>query len=108
MKRLAMLSLLLATPANAEVASFYTVSEQGRATASGIPLDDAKFTCAHKSLKFGTRLRLTRAGKTVDCIVTDRGPFIAGRDLDLSVATAKALGITAAVGVARVTVRVIA
>ncbi len=53
------------------------------------------FTCAHKEYPFGTKLKVTNVlnNKTVDCLVNDRGPFIAGRDLDLSYAAAKEIGL---------------
>jgi rare lipoprotein A len=52
-------------------------------------------TCAHKTYSFGTRLKVTNLSnnKTVTCIVNDRGPFIKGRDIDLSYATAKEIGL---------------
>lgn len=54
-----------------------------------------KLTCAHKELPFGTVLGVTNLanGKTVRCIVNDRGPFVSGRDLDLSYAAAKEIGL---------------
>ena len=60
-------------------------------------------TCAHKTLKFGTKLRVTNPDNNKSVIVTvnDRGPFIRGRDLDLSYGAAKKIGIVK-IGVARV------
>jgi rare lipoprotein A len=58
--------------------------------------DPKKFTAAHRSLPFGTRLRVTdpRSRRSVVVIVNDRGPFTKGRVLDLSLAAAKALHMT--------------
>jgi len=52
-------------------------------------------TCAHKEYPFGTRLKVTHLSnnKTTECTVNDRGPFIAGRDIDLSYAVAKEIGV---------------
>ena len=60
-------------------------------------------TCAHKTLKFGSKLRVTNPDNNKSVIVTvnDRGPFIRGRDLDLSYGAAKKIGIVKK-GVARV------
>jgi rare lipoprotein A len=54
-------------------------------------------TCAHKTLPFGTRLRVTNpeSGKSAEVVVNDRGPFVEGRDLDLSYAAAKKIGLVA-------------
>lgn len=62
-------------------------------------------TCAHKTLQFGTKLRVTNPDnkKSVIVIVNDRGPFIRGRDLDLSYGAAKKIGIVKQ-GVGRVTI----
>ncbi len=65
-------------------ASWYGEPFRGRRTASGERFDPGQLTCAHKSLPFGTRLEVRYHGKVVQVRVTDRGPFIAGRVLDLS------------------------
>ena len=64
-----------------------------RKTASGKPYDKGKLTAAHKTLPFGTIVRVTnkKNGKTVDVEINDRGPFIKGRVIDLSVAAAQEL-----------------
>jgi len=85
------------------VASVYSKSYSGR-TADGEIYNPAKFTCAHRTLPFGTRLRVTHRGRSVMVVVNDRGPFVGGRVLDLSRAAAKALRIGD--GVARVTAQV--
>jgi rare lipoprotein A len=53
------------------------------------------FTCAHKEFPFGTKLKVTNVSnnKTVECLVNDRGPFVSGRDLDLSYAAANEIGL---------------
>ena len=87
------------------IASFYG-NESGRETASGQRFDQSALTCAHRSLPFGTRLRVTHGGRSVVVTVNDRGPFVRGRVLDLSTAAARAVGLTSA-GVGRVTAEVI-
>ena len=71
------------------VASWY---EHGTRTANGERFNPDGLTVAHKKLPFNTKIALTRGDKTVIVRVTDRGPFIRGRDLDLSRGAAKALG----------------
>jgi rare lipoprotein A len=85
------------------LASWYGPGFHGRLTASGERFDQNAATCAHRTAKFGTVLRLTRLanGKTATCRVSDRGPFVAGRALDVSRAVAKRLGFLDA-GLARV------
>jgi rare lipoprotein A len=76
------------------VAAYYSKDYQGR-TASGAVYDPNKFTCAHRTLPFGTHLRVTdpKTKRSVQVTVNDRGPFTKGRVLDLSLAAAKALKI---------------
>ncbi len=78
------------------VASWYGPDFHGKPTSSGEIYDMHANTCAHKEYSFGTRLRVTNISnnKNVECIVNDRGPFIKGRDLDLSYACAKEIGLT--------------
>ena len=87
------------------MASFYG-NESGHRTASGQRFNQSAMTCAHRSLPFGTRLRVTHGGRSVVVTVNDRGPFIRGRVLDLSTGAARAIGLTAA-GVGRVTAEVV-
>ena len=87
------------------IASFYG-NESGRQTASGQRFDQNALTCAHRSLPFGTKLRVTHGDRSVVVTVNDRGPFVKGRVLDLSTAAARAVGLTSA-GVGRVTAEVI-
>jgi rare lipoprotein A len=87
------------------MASYYG-SESGSRTASGQRMNSNAMTCAHRSLPFGTKLRVTHGGRSVIVTVNDRGPFIRGRVLDLSTGAARAIGLTSA-GVGRVTAEVI-
>jgi rare lipoprotein A len=89
----------------AGMASFYG-NESGSRTASGQRMNASAMTCAHRSLPFGTKLRVTHGGRSVVVTVNDRGPFIRGRVLDLSTGAARVIGLTAA-GVGRVTAEVI-
>ncbi|WP_052732570.1 septal ring lytic transglycosylase RlpA family protein [Hymenobacter terrenus] len=77
-------------------ASWYGSYFQGRRTTSGERYNRFKYTCAHKTLPFGTRLRVTNVknGKSVVVRVSDRGPFRHQRILDLSEIAARPLGIT--------------
>src|SRR3972149_9600738 len=93
-----------ATPRYA-VASWYGPDFHGRPTASGEIYDMNAFTCAHREYPFGTKLKITylSTAKTTSCLVNDRGPFIDGRDIDLSYAAAKDLGlIPAGTGAVRI------
>ena len=67
-------------------ASYYHDKFDGRKTASGVRFDNSKLTAAHKKLPFGTKLKITneKNNKSVIVVVTDRGPFINGREIDLS------------------------
>lgn len=76
------------------VSSWYGPGFDGRSTASGVRYNMRDFTCAHKTLPFGTWLRVTFNGRSVIVQVNDRGPFIAGRILDLSWASAQYIGLT--------------
>jgi len=87
------------------MASYYG-NESGSRTASGQRMNASAMTCAHRSLPFGTKLRVTRGGRSVIVTVNDRGPFIRGRVLDLSTGAARLIGLTGA-GVGRVTAEVI-
>ena len=89
-------------------ASFYGKGYDGRKTASGEIFDRDDFTCAHRTLPFGTKLKVVRdkTGASVVVRVNDRGPYSKKRVLDLSEAAGKALGLEKA-GHAQVTVTVI-
>jgi rare lipoprotein A len=87
------------------IASFYG-NESGSQTASGQRFNQNAMTAAHRSLPFGTRLRVTHGGRSVVVTINDRGPFVRGRVLDLSTGAARAIGLTGA-GVGRVTAEVV-
>jgi peptidoglycan lytic transglycosylase len=86
------------------LASYYSKDYHGR-TASGQRYDPRKFTAAHRTLPLGTRLRVTRDGRSVIVVVNDRGPFLKRRVLDLSFAAARALHIVGR-GLAKVSAEV--
>ena len=96
---LALLYAIACSPALAQsgkqisgVAAYYSKDYRGL-TASGERYDPNKFTCAHRTLPFGTRVRVTdpRSHRSVVVTVNDRGPFNKGRIIDLSMAAAKEL-----------------
>lgn len=76
-------------------ASWYGPGFHGKVTANGEIYNQFELTAAHKSFKFGTLLRLTNPenNKSIIVRINDRGPYVDSRDLDLSFASAKALGI---------------
>jgi rare lipoprotein A len=82
------------------VASVYS-TESGHGTASGARLNPGALTAAHRSLPFGTKVRVTnnQNGRSVVVTINDRGPFVRGRVIDLTPAGARALGFS---GLARV------
>ena len=81
-------------------ASWYG-SESGNRTADGTPFDGTQMVAAHRTMKFGTKLRVTYLGRSAVVRIADRGPFIKGRSLDLSRAAAAKIGMIRA-GVATV------
>jgi rare lipoprotein A len=87
------------------MASYYG-NESGSRTASGQRFNQNALTAAHRSLPFGTKLRVTHGGQSVVVTINDRGPFVRGRVLDLSTGAARAIGLTGA-GVGRVTAEVV-
>jgi rare lipoprotein A len=87
------------------MASYYG-NESGSKTASGARFNQNAMTCAHRSLPFGTKLRVSHGGRSVVVTVNDRGPFVRGRVLDLSTGAARAVGLTGA-GVGRITAEVV-
>ena len=76
------------------LASYYGRTLEGHPMANGQPFDADDYTAAHKTLPFGTELAVRYGGESVRVTVTDRGPYVAGRDLDLSLAAAQEIGIT--------------
>jgi len=92
------------TGSQSGMASYYG-SESGSQTASGARFNPSAMTAAHRTLPFGTKVRVTNKnnGRSVIVTINDRGPFIRGRIIDLSTAAAGVIGMKGA-GVARVTV----
>jgi rare lipoprotein A len=90
------------------VASWYGVPYNGRPTASGEIFDMEMLTAAHRALPFETWVEITNLsnGKQVDVRITDRGPFVRGRIIDLSMAAARQIDMVRA-GTARVRLKVI-
>ncbi|MGY3343118.1 rare lipoprotein A [Bradyrhizobium sp. USDA 4474] len=89
------LSAFSVAHAESGLASYYGY---GKAAKNG------ELTCAHRTRPFGSILRVSYSGRTIQCRVNDRGPFIRGRIVDLSVPAARALGMMSA-GVVRVSVQ---
>jgi len=87
------------------IASFYG-NESGSKTASGQRFNQNAMTAAHRSLPFGTKLKVTHGGRSIVVTINDRGPFIKGRVLDLSTGAASAVGLTRAKGLGRVVAEV--
>ncbi len=87
------------------VASYYW---QPQPVASGGRFNPDALTAAHKTLPFGTRVRVTHAsnGRSVEVVINDRGPYIAGRIIDLSRRAAQVIGMTDQ-GIARVNVAIL-
>jgi rare lipoprotein A len=97
-------AILLAAPAaNAQSGLASVYDHAGGRTASGERVLAGTLTAAHRTLPFGTYVRVTnrRNGRSVVVRINDRGPFVSGRIIDLSPAAARALGIS---GLGRVTV----
>lgn len=89
-------------------ASWYGAELRGNPTASGEPFRPARRTAAHKTLPFGTVVRVTRVdtGQHVRVVINDRGPYAKGRIIDLSRRAARKIDMLDA-GVAAVTVEVV-
>ena len=89
-------------------ASWYGPKFHGRTTASGEPFDMHGLTAAHRTLPFGTRVRVTNEanGKTVVVRINDRGPFVGKRVIDLSRKAAQVIGLVKT-GVGRVKIEVL-
>lgn len=99
----------LPTPAHATIASWYDCAKPGecsrhKITASGERFNPNAMTAAHKTLPFGTMVRVTYKGRSVIVRINDRGPFIRGRSIDLSRAAARKIGCA---GVCRVSMTVV-
>lgn len=89
-------------------ASYYARKFQGRTMANGDKYRSGKLTAAHKTLPFGTKVKVTnlQTNQTVKVKITDRGPFVRGRIVDLSEAAARRVGMLKA-GVVPVKVKVV-
>jgi rare lipoprotein A len=96
-------------PSESGIASWYGAPYHGQRSASGEIYDQEKLTAAHRTLPFGTRVRVHRADRDESVMVriNDRGPFVKSRIIDLSHAAAVRLGMTDG-GVAPVIVEVVA
>jgi rare lipoprotein A len=81
-------------------ASYYGKGFQGRKMASGKRFNQHARTAAHPTLPLGTQAKVTNleTGKAVRVLITDRGPYVKGRDIDLSTAAAQAIGLTKEAG----------
>jgi rare lipoprotein A len=90
------------------IASWYGPPYHGRRAADGSVFDMEQLTAAHRTLAFGTRVKVTRldSGRSVEVRITDRGPFAGGRIIDLSRAAARALDLLGP-GLARVRLEVV-
>ena len=90
------------------IASWYGVPYDGRRAASGEIFDMEKLTAAHRTLPFDTWVEVTNLSnnKRVDVRITDRGPFVNGRIIDLSLAAAREIDLVT-VGIVRVKIKVI-
>jgi rare lipoprotein A len=91
---LALISLGLVSTAHAEMASVYggRGGYCGSRTANGERINCSAMTAAHRKLPFGTRVRVCHNGCVI-VRINDRGPFVRGRDIDLSPAAARAIGL---------------
>lgn len=89
------------------MASYYGRESGGR-TASGQRMNPGAMTAAHRTLPFGTKVKVTepRSGRSVVVTINDRGPYVAGRVIDLSRAAAQSISMTGA-GVAPVSIAVL-
>lgn len=81
-----------AQPCFAAVASWYSPESSGSHTASGERFTGRDMTAAHRTLPFGTQVRVCHGSACVVVRINDRGPFVRGRDIDLSRAAAMAIG----------------
>jgi rare lipoprotein A len=81
--------------AQAQVATYYGKEFAGHRTASGERFNPGAMTAAHRTLPFGTRVRVTNShsGRSVIVRINDRGPFVKGRSIDLSSGAARAIGM---------------
>jgi rare lipoprotein A len=99
---------LVVTPAAALTTGWASYYKSGHRTANGERFNPHGLTAAHRSLPFGTKVKVTniRTGKSVVVRINDRGPFIKGRVIDLSLGAAKIIGLTRS-GVAKISYTVL-
>ena len=83
----------IGTALSGGVASWYGPGFAGHRTASGESFNPREYTAAHRTLPFGSRVRVTMNGRSVVVRINDRGPFAAGRVIDLSQAAAEEIGL---------------
>jgi rare lipoprotein A len=102
----ALIVCLMALPAHAELASCYGREHHQVRTATGVSYDPNLLTAAHRFLPFGTKVRVTNLhnGRAVTVTINDRGPFVRGRAIDLSLGSCRAIGNG---GIARVSLVVL-
>lgn len=86
------------------VASWYGPGFHGKRTASGERFNQNALTAAHRTLPFGTRVRVSYRGRSVVVRINDRGPFVRGRSIDLSRGAARSIGCH---GVCKVSMKVL-
>lgn len=103
MRLIALILIIYSTPvfAGQTVATWYGNDHAGKRTASGERFNPNGLTAAHRSLPFGTCLRVSnpKSGRSVSIRVNDRGPFTKGVSLDLSYGAARAIGMRSTQGV---------
>jgi rare lipoprotein A len=99
---------VLSASAHAGAVGWASYYKSGKVTANGERFNPHGLTAAHRKLKFGTKVRVTnvRNGKSVVVRINDRGPFIKGRVIDLSLGAAKVIGLHRS-GVARISYTVL-
>lgn len=99
---------IVVSPASASTVGLASYYKSGRLTANGERFNPMGLTAAHRSLPFGTKVKVTnlRTGKTVIVRINDRGPFIKGRVIDLSLGAAKVIGLTRT-GIAKISFAVL-
>lgn len=91
------------------IASYYADMFHNRKTASGAKFDNNKFTAAHKKFPFGTKLKITNPNNNKSVVVTvnDRGPYVKGREIDLSKKAFMMIASNKGSGIQKVTIEII-
>jgi rare lipoprotein A len=100
--------LLVSATAQAGIVGMASYYKSGKVTANGERFNPHGLTAAHRKLRFGTKVRVTnmRNGRSVVVRINDRGPFIRGRVIDLSLGAAKVIGLNKS-GVAKISYTVL-